>query len=103
MAIILRFYFQRRPDEALKQRMGFVGAALEFGVELHAHEKGCAGYFYGFHQPPVRGQTGETQARARQRVPVFVGKFIAVAVAFADLLCIVTTSDHGVIFEYCRR
>ena len=54
MAFILCFCFQRRLDEALKQRMGFVGAALEFRVILDTDEKVITGNNHGFHQTPVR-------------------------------------------------
>ena len=48
-----------RLDKADKQRMGLVGAAFEFGMELDAHEEIFARQFDGFHQPSVRGQARE--------------------------------------------
>ena len=48
-----------RLNKAHKQRMGLVGAAFEFRVELDAHEKILVRQFDGFYQPSVRGQAGK--------------------------------------------
>ena len=49
-----------RLDKADKQRMGLVGAAFEFGMELNAHEEILMRQLDGFHQPPIRRKAGET-------------------------------------------
>ena len=48
-----------RLDKADKQRMGLVGATLEFRVKLDPHEEILLRQFNGFHQPFVRGQSGK--------------------------------------------
>ena len=47
--------------------MGLVGAAFEFGMELHAHKEGLAGELHGLHRTPVRGENGEAQPGALER------------------------------------
>ena len=48
-----------RLDKADKQRMGLVGAALEFRMELDANKEILFGQLDGFHQSSVRGQARE--------------------------------------------
>ena len=48
-----------RLDKAHKQRMGLVGAALEFRMELDANKEILFGQLDGFHQSSVRGQAGK--------------------------------------------
>ena len=49
---------RRRADQADEQRMRFIGAAFEFGMELNADKERLAGKLHGLHQPSVRGQAG---------------------------------------------
>ena len=66
--------------------MGLVGAALQLGVELDAHEPGVVGQLHDLHQALVGGETGQLQARLGQLLAVVVVELIAVAVALGDLV-----------------
>ena len=73
-----------------------VRAALEFGMELNADEEVFTRDFNGFHQAPVRGKSGEAEARRLESVPVLIGKLVAVAVALADFFLFIALGNPGI-------
>ena len=79
--------------------MRLVGTAFEFGMELDPDEEVFFGKLDGFHQTSVRGEAGKAQSGFFQRFPVLVGKFVAVAVAFADFRFAVAVGDDRILFQ----
>ncbi len=67
-----------------EQGVGLVGAALQLGVELDAHEPGVVGQLHDLHQPFVGGLTARIRPAASSRLAVEVVELIAVAVALVD-------------------
>ena len=62
-----------------------VGTALELRMELHPYKPGVAGELHDLHQPSVRGEAGEAEARSFEGLPVGVVELVAVAVALVDV------------------
>ena len=77
---------QAGPNKGDKQGMGLVGAALEFGMVLHADIERMVVPLDNLNEPSVRRETGEDKSRGGERFAVFVVEFIAVAVALGDVL-----------------
>ena len=74
---------QGRCDQSAEQRVGPVGARLEFGVGLSGGEEGVLGSPIISTRPPVRGSGGAHAGRLLQAGAVGVVDLIAVPVALA--------------------
>ena len=66
--------------------MGPVGPGFEFRVGLGGDKPGVGGQFDDFHDPPVRGCSGEHHPFFCQGIPVVIVYLIAVAVSFLNQL-----------------
>ena len=66
--------------------MRVVGAAFEFGMELCSEEPAFAGDFGDFAEAVVWGEASEADSGGFESFAVVVVDFVAVAVAFGDVV-----------------
>ena len=84
--------FERCCNKTVKQRVGAVGAAFEFGMELAADEERMFRQFDQLNEPAVGRLPGQTKPGCCERMTVVVAELIAVAVTLRNLL---RTVEHG--------
>src|SRR5438309_3776543 len=72
-------------DERRKKRMGGQRLGLELRMELATQKPGVVGRFDDLDVDAVRSAAGDAQARRHERLFILAVKFVAVAVALADL------------------
>ena len=70
--------------KAQEERVRFVGAAFEFGMELYADEMPVIRQFHRFYDAPVRRSATQHHAVLGDDFTVIVVKFIAVAMALVN-------------------
>ena len=80
--------------------MRAVGAALELRVELDADEPLLLRLLHNLHEPAIRGQACQTQARVHQLGTKLVVELIAVAVALGDLRCTVGRAGQRILRQH---
>ena len=79
--------------------MGLIGTRFEFGVVLNSHIKITVVKLNGFNQVTVWRQSRKRKSRAFKHFAEVVVEFVAVAVAFADLLFAVSLCHCGVVAD----
>ena len=77
--------------------MRAIRPGFEFGMELHRDKPWMIRKFNDFHQVAIRIDSGDAHAMLTERIPVMVVEFIAMAVAFKNILDAISGAGNGII------